>query len=183
MATWLHRPGKAYAESNAEGSSWATFWGDDAKAAVGLPTGAGAPMQVVMARTEGQVFRERVGFVVLCIIGAYCSMRILVELRYILEPFLWALFLVMAWKPVVDGIELRELDSMIERGSERSESSPMLPEVLPDDARDKRGTRESCQDVDEEDWEVSTTDGGRPSFRRALARSLAVLPGTLGRGI
>lgn len=220
MATWLHRPGKAYAESNAEGSSWATFWGDDAKAAVGLPTGAGTPMQVVMARTEGQVFRERVGFVVLCIIGAYCSMRILVELRYILEPFLWALFLVMAWKPVVDGIELRlelmlavafpglgksdlpkavrfpctkghdsedeldgldgELDSMIERGSERSESSPMLPEVLPDDARDKRGTRESCQDVDEEDWEVSTTDGGRPSFRRALARSLAVLMASMG---
>eukprot|EP00434_Breviolum_minutum_P030702 symbB.v1.2.027151.t1/scaffold2761.1/size71313/3 len=34
-------------------------------------------------------------------------MRILVELRSILEPFLWALFLVMAWKPVVDGIEFR----------------------------------------------------------------------------
>ncbi|CAE8683606.1 unnamed protein product, partial [Polarella glacialis] len=64
-------------------------------------------MQVVVDRTEGQVFRERVGFLVLCIIGAYCLMRILIELRSILEPFLWALFLVMAWKPVVDGFEHR----------------------------------------------------------------------------
>ena len=39
------------------------------------------------------------GFVLLCIIGAFCAMRILVELRSILEPFLWALFLVMARDP------------------------------------------------------------------------------------
>ncbi|CAL1163175.1 unnamed protein product, partial [Cladocopium goreaui] len=84
--------------------AWASFWGD---AQVPAQSSHGTCQQVVLARTEGQVFRERVGFVVLCIIGAYCSMRILVELRSILEPFLWALFLVMAWKPVVDGIESR----------------------------------------------------------------------------
>eukprot|EP00971_Amphidinium_carterae_P153896 3051691-Amphidinium_carterae.1 len=32
-------------------------------------------------------------------------MRLLVELKSILEPFLWALFLVGAWKPVVDNLE------------------------------------------------------------------------------
>merc|ERR1719433_587699 len=61
--------------------------------------------RIMLDRTEGQVFRERVGFLVLCVIGAYCSMRILIELKSILEPFLWAVFLVMAWKPFVDNIE------------------------------------------------------------------------------
>merc|ERR1719277_1843976 len=63
--------------------------------------------QVSLMRTDGQVFRERVGFLILCVVGAYCSMRILIELKSILEPFLWALFLVMAWKPVVDALEFR----------------------------------------------------------------------------
>lgn len=66
---------------------------------------AHAARRVTLARTDGQLFRERIGFVVLCIIGVYCSMQLLVELKSILEPFLWALFLVMAWKPVVDGFE------------------------------------------------------------------------------
>lgn len=65
----------------------------------------GTDIEVTLSRTEGQIFRERVGFLLLCVIGVYCSMRILVELKSILEPFLWALFLVMAWKPVVDALE------------------------------------------------------------------------------
>lgn len=68
---------------------------------------AGPITEITLARTEGQLFRERMGFLILCVIGAYCSMRILVELKSILEPFLWALFLVMAWKPVVDKLEWR----------------------------------------------------------------------------
>eukprot|EP00927_Polykrikos_kofoidii_P045027 TRINITY_DN38894_c0_g1_i1.p1 TRINITY_DN38894_c0_g1~~TRINITY_DN38894_c0_g1_i1.p1 ORF type:complete len:523 (-),score=85.53 TRINITY_DN38894_c0_g1_i1:106-1674(-) len=68
---------------------------------------ATAAAKIVIQRTEGQVFRERLGFIILCIIGAYCTMCILVELKSILEPCLWAFFLVMAWKPVVDAIELR----------------------------------------------------------------------------
>jgi len=67
---------------------------------------------IMLDRTEGQVFRERVGFLLLCVIGAYCSMRILIELKSILEPFLWAVFLVMAWKPVVDNIE-KKIDSVL----------------------------------------------------------------------
>mmetsp|Transcript_41241 Transcript_41241/g.113750 ORF Transcript_41241/g.113750 Transcript_41241/m.113750 type:complete len:512 (+) Transcript_41241:180-1715(+) len=68
--------------------------------------------EVVIQRTEGQIFRERVGFILLCIIGAYCTMRVLIDLKSILEPFLWALFLVMAWKPVVDTLE-RRLERML----------------------------------------------------------------------
>ncbi|CAK9063531.1 unnamed protein product [Durusdinium trenchii] len=151
--------------------------------------------EVVLARTEGQVFRERLGFVVLCIIGAYCSMRILVELRSILEPFLWALFLVMAWKPVVDGIESRlevllafifpslRTDSPRERGRKGHESE--------DEMEDLEGELESMlppqsdsspmipevfpqklrrsYDVDEETW------SGGSRLRRTLARGLAVL--------
>lgn len=67
----------------------------------------GPGLEVTLTRTEGQIFRERVGFLILCVVGVYCSMRILIELKSILEPFLWALFLVMAWKPVVDTLEKR----------------------------------------------------------------------------
>eukprot|EP00927_Polykrikos_kofoidii_P048812 TRINITY_DN43009_c0_g1_i1.p1 TRINITY_DN43009_c0_g1~~TRINITY_DN43009_c0_g1_i1.p1 ORF type:complete len:508 (+),score=69.70 TRINITY_DN43009_c0_g1_i1:113-1636(+) len=63
--------------------------------------------EVIIQRTEGQVFRERLSFILLCLIGTYCAMCLLIELKSILEPFLWALFLVMAWKPVVDAIEKR----------------------------------------------------------------------------
>lgn len=77
--------------------------------------GRASPMggTVTLARTEEQQFRERVGFLILCVIGAYCGMRILVELKSILEPLLWALFLVMAWKPIVDGIE-RQIEWALE---------------------------------------------------------------------
>jgi len=86
---------------------WTPFGGDrhDLRTQGGERTAA--MPQVTLARTEGQLFRERVGFLILCIIGMYCAMRILMELKSILEPFLWALFLVMAWKPVVDGLERR----------------------------------------------------------------------------
>lgn len=180
--------------------AWASFWGD---AQVPAQSSHGTCQQVVLARTEGQVFRERVGFVVLCIIGAYCSMRILVELRSILEPFLWALFLVMAWKPVVDGIESRlelllafvfpslrvdpplkkglkghdsddemedmegELESML---PPQSDSSPMMPEVLP---RELRRPRNTGNEFDE-----PLTGGSR--LRRNLARGLAVLMASAG---
>ncbi|CAE8583846.1 unnamed protein product, partial [Polarella glacialis] len=83
-----------------EGAGVWGFWSAGDSPASSSSPSAAMPhpgiMQVVVDRTEGQVFRERVGFLVLCIIGAYCLMRILIELRSILEPFLWALFLVMA---------------------------------------------------------------------------------------
>jgi len=89
-------------------AAWAeAAWGE-------RPGGAGnagprwsGPLEVTITRSEGQLFRERVGFVFLAIIGAYSAMKMLFELKSILEPFLWALFLVMAWKPVVDGLEHR----------------------------------------------------------------------------
>mmetsp|Transcript_78863 Transcript_78863/g.221079 ORF Transcript_78863/g.221079 Transcript_78863/m.221079 type:complete len:499 (+) Transcript_78863:527-2023(+) len=172
--------------------------------------------QVAFARTEGQVFRERVGFLFLCVIGAYCSMRILVDLKSILEPFCWGLFLVMAWKPVVDGLE-RRIEHMLatactaKRGpagratlgdaQEDGELEPMVGEC--DDMEDggeftgcgtggsqpkyRRGPRDPealasaaeaavCHDIDGE----AKLPRPRPGWRRAAARSLAVLTATLG---
>lgn len=70
---------------------------------------------ITLVRTEGQVFRERMGFLILCVIGAYCGMQLLVELKSILEPLIWAVFLVMAGKPVVDSLE-RRLDWVLTLG-------------------------------------------------------------------
>jgi len=95
----LWEAGPSAVPGDAGTASW-DAWGD-------APGHAGRITEVTLARTEGQLFRERMGFLILCVIGAYCTMRILVELKSILEPFLWALFLVMAWKPVVDKLESR----------------------------------------------------------------------------
>jgi len=183
------------------GASWASFWGD-AQVPAQSSSSRGPTQQVVLARTEGQVFRERVGFVVLCIIGAYCSMRILVELRSILEPFLWALFLVMAWKPVVDGIEfrlehllavvfpslrsdppskLKGHDSEDEMEDLEGELESMLPPqgdsspMLPEVLpRELRGSRPAGNEFDE------PQNAGASRLRRNLARGLAVLMASAG---
>mmetsp|Transcript_31416 Transcript_31416/g.83619 ORF Transcript_31416/g.83619 Transcript_31416/m.83619 type:complete len:479 (-) Transcript_31416:131-1567(-) len=76
-------------------------WADER----GSPLEHGNATAVTVDRTKGQVFRERVGFLLMCLVGAYCTMRILIELKSVLEPFLWALVLVMAWKPVIDSLE------------------------------------------------------------------------------
>lgn len=90
--------------------------------------------EVCIQRTEGQVFRERVGFVILCIIGAYCAMRILVELKSILQPFLWALFLVMAWKPMVDALE-RRIEQTLAGCCSCFRAEPLEEVVTDDDVR------------------------------------------------
>lgn len=92
--------------------SWDDSWGDSSRR--GAQTSAGGRGQVhdvpqlqevMIQRTEGQIFRERVGFILLFIIGMYCAMHILIELKAILQPFLWALVCVMSFKPVVDSLE------------------------------------------------------------------------------
>jgi len=147
--------------------------------------------RIMLDRTEGQVFRERVGFLVLCVIGAYCSMRILIELKSILEPFLWALFLVMAWKPVVDNVE-RQIDAMLvfllgilkEKGIIAAGHSPSKKEDLEGEMQ--------CL-LEEQDMDPSTRDWPKKKempdglgsliqreeppavWRRRAARGIAVL--------
>lgn len=50
-------------------------------------------------------FREKMGFLVLCLIGFYCTMNMMVMLKAILQPFLWAMFFVMGLMPAVDLVE------------------------------------------------------------------------------
>lgn len=112
VSTWDNSLGGACGASSP--GAWSDAWGQEAGTARGeLHTALqSGQIQVMIGRTEGQAFRERMSFVILCVVGVFCLMRILVELKSILEPFLWALFLVMAWKPVVDGLE-RRIESML----------------------------------------------------------------------
>ena len=51
-------------------------------------------------------FRERAGFFFLAAIGAYCIISLLILLRQLIEPFLWAMFLTVGLLlPTVDIIQ------------------------------------------------------------------------------
>lgn len=56
-------------------------------------------------RSLGQLFRARVGFLVLCVIGLYYAIHMLVEFRSVLEPFLWSVIFITAVRPVVSWVE------------------------------------------------------------------------------
>mmetsp|Transcript_8006 Transcript_8006/g.17854 ORF Transcript_8006/g.17854 Transcript_8006/m.17854 type:complete len:505 (-) Transcript_8006:72-1586(-) len=159
--------------------------------------------QVQLARTEGQLFRERAGFIILCVIGAYCFMKLLIELKSILEPFLWAVFLVGAWKPVVDGLERqiarslatlcgtqkpdRELAGNRSDGELQGLVSDSELDVVPpigsafsdiDDVDTSWRSRSRFHDID-----IDEDDNLQGRMRLAIARGLAVLvalAGTLG---
>eukprot|EP00392_Amoebophrya_sp_AT5.2_P001613 g1615.t1 len=60
-------------------------------------------------RSDGQLFRERLGFVLLSLIAFYFLVRILVEFKPVLEPFLWAVVIVCAVDPVVLFVETKIL--------------------------------------------------------------------------
>lgn len=103
---------RSWEAAGVEGA-WAETWGSPK--AEGGPAASGGrggnaagwheAREVTIMRTEGQMFRERVGFILLFIISLYCAMRIMIELKAILQPFLWALVCVMSFKPVVDSLE------------------------------------------------------------------------------
>jgi len=69
------------------------------------------PTPVTISRSDGQRFKENVTFFVICLVGIYVLIRLLIELKGILEPFLWAMFLVVTLKPAVDYCEARLLQS------------------------------------------------------------------------
>lgn len=164
----------------AHGDSWNDFWGDAAQSSQhgGRARSPGRPTEVLISRTEGQVFRERLGFIILCVIGAYCLMRILVELRSILQPFSWALFLVMAWKPVVDGIE-RRLETLL------AASCPGLKHVPRSfgGVQTHNGLRGPCQDgrdsEDELDDEMKSMLGQQDDISSKIGLDSPEIPEVL----
>ncbi|CAD7970384.1 unnamed protein product [Amoebophrya sp. A120] len=64
-------------------------------------------------RSDGQRFRERLGFVLLVVIGFYFLVRILVEFKPVLEPFLWAVVFVSAIDPLVTLVEEGILSTLL----------------------------------------------------------------------
>lgn len=132
--------------------------------------------EIMIQRTEGQIFRERVGFILLFIIGMYCAMRILIELKAILQPFLWALVCVMSFKPVVDSLE-RQIERALgifccclrKRGIlSRSYPGATKPSGDPDD------THAELQPIISDQDSLSLSEhGGNPGSRLAPAAAAA----------
>eukprot|EP00928_Gymnodinium_smaydae_P021446 TRINITY_DN18366_c0_g1_i1.p1 TRINITY_DN18366_c0_g1~~TRINITY_DN18366_c0_g1_i1.p1 ORF type:complete len:543 (-),score=58.55 TRINITY_DN18366_c0_g1_i1:272-1657(-) len=94
-------------------------------------------------------------------------MRVLIDLKSILEPFLWALFLVMVWKPVVDALEI-QLERALVSGlcfcprKEKSSSLSSLSRAIDEDA-ELRHILEQEAEHDEMESMSTASSIGRPS--------------------
>ncbi|CAD7926860.1 unnamed protein product [Amoebophrya sp. A25] len=132
-------------------------------------------------RSDGQRFRERLGFLLLCFIAFYYVVLLLINFKPVLEPLLWAVVFVCAIDPLVSFVEDGILSvlsacSLVRRGHNRwtkNTKSSWIWSV----AGPGSGTTSAILEIDkvDEGKQGSTTTRGHYRFSRSLAKYASII--------